>query len=204
MSKLNDITNKRFGRLTALYILHNHHKKRVHWLCVCDCGNLKEVASNNLLTGVIKSCGCLRKAGTNIIHKKSNSRIYKIYHGIKDRCYNKNAPQYKDYGGRGIKVCDEWLHDFQAFYSWSMKHGYNDTLTIDRINNNKGYSPNNCRWVDMTTQVRNRRNTKYITYKGETKPLKEWCEILNLNYKTVNSRITKLHWSIENALGKEV
>lgn len=198
-----DLTSKKVGRLKVLYRLHNYRKKGVYWLCVCDCGNLKIVSSNNLRNGHTKSCGCLQKEPTNIIHGKSDTRLYKIYGCMKDRCNNKLHPAYFDYGERGIKICDEWLHDFQAFYDWSMSNEYDETLTIDRIDNNKGYSPDNCRWVDMKTQVRNRRNTKYITYKGETKTIKEWCEILGLNYKTVFARLHYYRWTIEKSLGLE-
>lgn len=119
---------------------------------------------------------------------------------MKDRCYNKNNKRYPDYGGRCITICDEWLNDFMSFYNWSIENGYNENLTIDRIDNNSSYKPSNCRWVDHKTQVRNRRNTKLFTYNGRTKPLAEWCEIQNLKYNIVSSRINKLNWPIEKAL----
>ena len=104
---------------------------------------------------------------------------------MKQRCYNINYTYYKDYGGRGIAVCDEWLNDFQAFYEWSMNNGYKDNLTIDRIDNNKGYSPNNCRWVTRKTQVQNRRNNVYITYDGKTQTLSQWADELGVRYNTL-------------------
>lgn len=198
-----DLTSKKVGRLKVLYRLHNYHKKGVYWLCICDCGNFIDVSSNNLRNRHTKSCGCLQKEPTNIKHGKSDTRLYKIWGCMKDRCNNKLHPAYFDYGERGIKICKEWLHDFQAFYNWALNNSYSDNLTIDRIDVDGNYEPNNCRWVDMKTQVRNRRNTKYITYKGETKPLKEWCEILNLNYTTIFARLYYYNWSIEKALGSE-
>lgn len=134
------------------------------------------------------------------IHGLKHCRLYNTWCRIKSKCYNKNNDHYKYYGKRGIKLCDEWLSDPVAFYNWSMENGYQDNLTIDRIDVNGNYEPNNCRWVDQKTQVRNRRNSRYITYKGETKTIMEWCEILNLKYRTVHKRIYKLNWSIEKAL----
>ena len=122
---------------------------------------------------------------------------------MRDRCYNTNRSQYTDYGGRGIVVCQEWLDDFMNFYNWAIDNGYKDGLTIDRINNDGNYEPDNCRWVDSKTQQRNRRNNRNFTYQGETHCLKEWCEILGLRYNTVVNRIHKSHWTIEQALELE-
>lgn len=119
---------------------------------------------------------------------------------MKGRCYNKNHTKYPNYGARGIKVCDEWLHEFMNFYNWSMSHGYKDNLTIDRIDVNGNYEPNNCRWADAKQQMRNTTRNVYYTINGETHCLSEWCEILNLNYQTVHSRMHKLGWSINEAL----
>ena len=125
------------------------------------------------------------------IHGLRHTRLYSTWCRIKRKCYNPNDDHYKYYGARGIKVCDEWLNNPKAFYNWSMENGYQNNLTIDRIDVNGNYEPNNCRWVDMSTQVRNRRNTIYLTYKGETKPLMEWCEILHLKYGTIKRRYYK-------------
>ena len=119
---------------------------------------------------------------------------------MKKRCYNSNDKAYNYYGGRGIKVCDEWLNDFQTFYDWSMNNGYNEHLTIDRIDVNGNYEPNNCRWVDYKIQNRNSRHNTLFTIDGETRCLSEWCEILNLNYKNVLARVTRYNWSIGEAL----
>lgn len=138
-----------------------------------------------------------------IKHGKYGTRLFNIYNNIKYRCYNRNHHKYKIYGARGITMCDEWLHDFMTFYDWAVNNGYNESLTIDRIDVNGNYEPNNCRWVDMKTQQRNRRNNSLVTYRGETKTLSEWCELLGLNYKTVQSRL-RYGWSIVRAFELEV
>lgn len=133
-------------------------------------------------------------------HKKCDTRLYCIFGAVKSRCYNKNNKRYKDYGGRGIAVCDEWKDDFMSFYNWAILNGYNDTLTIDRIDVNGNYEPSNCRWVTPKQQARNRRSNRNYTINGETHCLKEWCEIVGLNYRTVQYRINILNQNIERAL----
>lgn len=207
MSKpFKDITGQKFGRLTALYRLYNT-KCKTKWLCVCDCGNLKEVYITELIRGHTKSCGCLKRDTTisrnkrlRTTHGKTHTRLFNIWDAMKKRCYNKNVNNYKDYGGRGIKICDEWLHDFQAFYDWSISNGYDDNLTIDRIDVNGNYEPNNCRWLTHKQQQRNKRNNKNYTINGVTHCLSEWCNIHNTNYKLVWDRI-HIGWAIERALG---
>ena len=137
-------------------------------------------------------------------HGKTGSRLYEVWHHMKSRCYYTKNKNYNAYGGRGIAVCDEWKNDFMSFYNWAMENGYDDTLTIDRIDNNKGYSPNNCRWATAKQQVMNRTNTLQIAYKGKTKPLMEWCEILNLSYNTIWTRLHKYNWTVEKAFTKGV
>lgn len=136
---------------------------------------------------------------TNYKHGLSNSRLYKIYNNIKSRCYNSNTPQYKDYGGRGIQLCTQWLRDFTTFYNWSLNNGYEDSLTIDRINVDGNYEPNNCRWVSKSTQSNNKRNN--IMFKGET--LSVYCRKNNINYRTVKDRLLR-GWSIDDAVSKPI
>lgn len=202
------LKGRKFGRLTVLDKLHNYHKNnRIYWLCVCDCGNLIEVDSSRLVSGQTKSCGCLRKdllIKRNLKHDKSHTRLYNIWTQMKKRCYNSKTPQYKDYGGRGIAVCYEWCNNFQSFYDWSMANGYNDTLSIDRVDNNKSYSPDNCRWATRRQQNRNTRQNRNITINGETHCLKDWCDILGLKRSTVSNRINRYNWTIEKALELEV
>lgn len=201
--KYKDISGQKFGRLTALYRLNNYHdNKCTWWLCICECGNLTEVRYGNLKRGGTVSCGCyanekLKKSHTK--HGGYGSRIYATWQNMKSRCYYTLDKRYKDYGWRGITVCKEWKDDFQAFYDWAMNNGYDDSLTIDRIDVNGNYSPDNCRWTTRKQQVRNRRNNRYFTINGETNCLSEWCEIYNVNYWKTHERL-KRGWDIEKAL----
>lgn len=201
MSNFKDISGQQFGRLTALYRLHNYHDKHTKWLCVCDCGNLKEVRYEHLKNEMIVSCGCYHKEivkNVNTKHGKHNTPLYNIWLCMKGRCYYVDDKRYKNYGGRGIAVCSEWKDDFQAFYNWATSNGYKEGLTIDRIDNDGNYTPDNCRWATRKQQARNTRRTLNITINGETHCLKDWCKILGLNYDTVKYRIHH-NWSIERA-----
>ena len=188
-----DLTGQKFGRLTAIGVQDTNTRK-TYWVCKCDCGNVKVARSDSLQSGAIQSCGCMKKEQDRINleanhkHKMSHTRPYEIWLGMKKRCYNQNDARYDMYGGRGITVCDEWLHDFSAFYSWAISHGYSDELTIDRIDNDKGYSPENCRWADAKTQCRNRSTNIRIKIGNASKTLMEWCEIFELDYSTIHAR----------------
>lgn len=206
--KFKDISGQIFGHLTALYKLNNYHKKGVYWLCVCECGNLTEVNGKDLRKGNTKSCGCFRgryprnKPSISYSNNKP-TRLYRIYHNMKSRCYNKNFHKYKNYGARGVTICDEWKDDFQAFYDWAISNGYKDNLTIDRIDVNGNYEPNNCRWATNKQQSRNTTKNVYLTYNGKTQIMKDWADELNINYCTL---LTRHHrgWSDEECLfGKE-
>lgn len=162
----------------------------------CDCGNIKSIRVDNVVRETTKSCGCKKsemnlKAQHNYKHGESKSRIYQIYYKMKSRCYNPNYSESEYYGKRGIKICKEWLDSFEKFYEWSITNGYADNLSIDRINVNKGYYPNNCKWSTPKEQSRNRRNNIYITYNNETRCLSEWCEIFDLKYQTILQRINR-------------
>lgn len=133
-----------------------------------------------------------------------NRRLYGIWLNMRRRCVDAKQPNFSHYGGKGITVCEEWLHNYKAFYDWSISNGYTDELTIDRIDNNKGYSPENCRWADMKTQQNNRSYNKLLTYNGKTQNVKEWAEELGINYKTLWNRLFTYKWSIEKALKKGV
>lgn len=161
MRKIIDITGNKYNMLTVLRYDHSSDDKgRSYWLCKCDCGNEKVILSDSLKNGNTKSCGCLKKQN-NQTNGLWNTRIYNIWRNMKGRCYNpKSYKNYKHYGGRGIKVCDEWLNDFKSFYNWSITHGYRDDLTIDRIDVNGNYEPSNCRWITMQEQNRNKRSNK--------------------------------------------
>lgn len=143
-----------------------------------------------------------QKGNKNAVkHGLSNTRLHKIWHSMYCRCYYKSTNQYKNYGGRGIKVCEEWKHmqGFINFYNWAISNGYKETLTLDRINNNKGYCPSNCRWITPKEQSNNRRNNVYYTFNGETKTSKQWCELYNISPTTLSDRL-KRGWTLEQAL----
>lgn len=202
MSKAQDLTNLRFGRLTVIKDVGRSKDRQILWLCKCDCGNEKIVRAGNLKNGHIRSCGCLQQESRKIhsvTHGLSKTRIYKIYLGMKKRCYNKNYIQFDLYGGRGITICNEWLSDFINFYEWSMNNGYNDTLSIDRIDYNGNYCPENCRWATTKEQNLNTRKNRFITFNNETHTLKEWAEICHLSYRALQHRLDR-KWSIERAL----
>ena len=197
MSKLINLVGKRFNRLTVI-----KYMGKSKWLCKCDCGNETIVDSHNLRTNHTKSCGCYNKEKFKqrfTTHGLSTTRIYKIYLGIKKRCYNKNYREFHLYGGRGIKVCQEWLDDFMSFYIWSGANGYKDDLTIDRIDVNGNYESTNCRWITQAEQNLNTRKNHYITYNGITMSMKQWAEKCNLSYSTLQHRIYR-NWNVEKAL----
>ena len=208
MPKIIDLTGQKFGRLTALEpVGTNSHGNRV-WLCKCDCGNMYEVSVDSLRNGRTKSCGCLHSEVTKernikrVVHGGRGTRLYRIWRGIKTRCQNENNKDYKHYGGRGIKICNEWNKNFAAFRDWALANGYSDALTIDRIDVNGNYCPENCRWADARTQNGN-KSTCFLTYNGETRTRKEWSEITGISVDVIWNRLSN-GWSIERALTEPV
>lgn len=194
----------RFGSLTVLYMsrkkLYSHG---TCWVCRCDCGRKITCWGTRLRSGKHTHCGCrtfeiTSKARTT--HGLSRTRVYRTLKRMLQRCTNPNNEGYRRYGGRGIKVCREWSDHPERFVAWALANGYQEGLTIDRINNDKSYSPNNCRWVGWVPQARNRRGNHLVTWKGQTKTIAEWSEITGLKYHTINKRIAKYGWSVEDAL----
>jgi len=198
---IKDLTGQVFGKLTAVEIAGRSEKGSILWLCNCECGNTYTVASAYLVRGSTKSCGCYRGG-----HGLSGTKLYQVYNNILTRLNNPNHPQYKDYGGRGISICDEWAKPGEGmvnFYNWAVNNGYKEGLTIDREDVNGDYSPENCRWVTMKDQCDNRRSTRRITYKGETKSAKAWSLSLGGSSDLVIGRL-KLGWSEEEAVSTPI
>ena len=192
-----DIANQKFGRLTAL-----SRVKGSKWKCKCECGNIVYVRTNSLIQNYTLSCGCYHKdklKEINARHNLSNARIYHIWQNIKRRCYNQNYKYYSYYGKKGITMCDEWKSSFESFYEWSMSAGYSDKLTIDRINSNGNYEPNNCRLVTRKEQQNNISSNLNFTIDGKTKTLAQWCEIYNVPHERTRYRV-KNGWDILSAL----
>lgn len=198
-----NLLNKKFGKLTVVSLDHLG-KGGTFWLCECECGHHKVVRGSHLTAGDVKSCGCLRKEVLDsTTHGMSYSRLYSSWASIKKRCLLVTNKSYKSYGGRGITICDEWKESFEAFRDWALANGYDDTLTIDRIDNDGNYEPSNCRWVNAKTQARNRSTNTLITFNGETRCVSEWAEMKGMSNGALLERLRK-GWSIERALTQKI
>lgn len=196
-----DLTGRQFGRWTVLEMRGRHGGSR-YWLCQCSCGTEREVASNHLVDGSSTSCGCSRKDhAAKRTHGESRTRLYRTWKAMRRRCNDPNVRSYKDYGARGITVCDEW-NDYLTFREWALQHGYNDTLSIERIDVNKGYCPENCCWIPMNEQSKNRRNTYISKLSEDDAKIVKTALANGVNRQTIWYRITKMHMSARDAVAQ--
>lgn len=196
----NDLTGQRFGRISVLYRSDDHldpsGRHHVMWRCRCDCGTERDVNGDSLKRGHTVSCGCYNREQArenHLTHGHTDTHLYGVWCAIKRRCYNEKTHAYKDYGGRGIKMCETWKDDYPSFEKWALVSGYRDVpnlrCTIDRIDVNGDYEPSNCRWVDAKQQANNRRSNRNYTFNGETHNIMEWSKILGINYKSLHNRL---------------
>lgn len=189
--KVLDLSNKKFYKLTVIRQVQSKNHKTM-WECICDCGNTTLVLTSNLTCGRVKSCGCLKNEKLikrNTTHNLRKTPIYEVWKTMKQRCFNPNNSSYKNYGGRGISICKDWKDNFISFYEWSMLNGYKKGLTIDRIDNNSNYCPENCRWVDRTIQANNTRWNKLITIGGKVDTRANWMRYFNLDDYNFNKQL---------------
>ena len=201
-SRLVDIVGNRYGRLVVIGYEGKGNSRHHKWKCQCDCGNIVIVQGLNLKNGHTKSCGCLASEKSKeraTKHNMCETRLCKEWYRMLNRGTNTNWNEAHRYALRGITVCEEWKNSFESFKEWSLANGYDDTLSLDRIDNDKGYSPDNCRWADRKTQGRNKSNNVILEYNGEKKTLVEWSEILGIKYGTLHSRIYKCKLSTKEA-----
>lgn len=210
MSRFIDLTGHRFGRLTIVRRAENYVSPNgtsyASFICKCDCGKTVVVRSHDLRTGRTTSCGCYHDQccrERRTVHSMSRSPLNEIWSAMKQRCSNKNSKDYKNYGGRGISVCEEWEKDFTVFYEWSVKSGYKKGLSIDRIDVNGDYRPDNCRWVTQRVQSNNMRKNRVIEYNGERHTVSEWSEITGIKYRTILQRANS-GWDAERILTEPV
>ena len=196
---LQDIKNKKYNRLTVL-----QYEGRSKWKCRCECGNVCVIDGAKLKNGHTKSCGCLQKEATknsNSKHNDCGTRLHIEWLNMKSRCNNPHNKYYYLYGARGIIICKEWNKNYLTFKKWALNNGYTDKLTIDRINVDDNYSPENCRWATWKQQANNTRRTRKYTFGGTILSIKEWSELFNINYGTFKDRIDKRKWEFYKCLG---
>lgn len=206
MGKNINLIGQRHGRLTCVEYLglqkRPDGRNNKMWRCVCDCGKEKIVTTKTFRNS--QSCGCYKSEVLhNLRYKGTESHLlYGVYRQMLSRCYDSTSQHFKNYGGRGIQVCDEWLGEngLDNFREWAISSGYKKGLTLDRIYNDKDYSPNNCRWVDMKTQSNNKRNNLYFEMNGKTQTLMQWCEEYNVPYSRVRVRVQVMGWDLKEAL----
>ena len=203
-NKVKDITGLKAGLLTAVSFVGIAENGRAVWLCRCECGNEVERLSSIMCNASAKSkkshCGCEPAGKTHGLSKEKH--LYWVWASIIQRCENEINKDFTNYGGRGITICKEWRNDFGTFHAWAKSTGYKRGLTIERVDVNKNYNPENCDWIENEKQSLNRRHSAMLTYKGETKHLSDWAREYGINYKTLRGRIFDYGWSVDRSLGE--
>lgn len=197
-NKVIDITGQRYGRLTVLHLSETRYKKKVKWVCKCDCGSIKEIPSHHLRYGGTKSCGCSSHLYQVKTHHLSAHPIFGSWARMMARCYKPTDSKFPGYGGRGIQVCDRW-HDVTTFIA-DNEAKHRPGLTIDRIDNDGHYTPDNCQWATPLTQGNNKRNNFNITFNGRTQTLSQWSRECGIDHYTIWRRLRHHGWSVERAL----
>ena len=198
------------SRIKVLYNAGKDKHGAYMWMCKCLCGSdrIWKVSGGNLRSGHVISCGCLQKEIMSKVktrHGDSHkNRLYTIWCGMKSRCFNKNNSAYMNYGGRGISMCEEWIESYADFKNWAINNGYNDSLTIERINVDGNYEPNNCKWATWKEQGNNTRRNDFIEYNGEKHTITEWAEKIGVLPSTLWARINKYNMSIDEALNLDI
>lgn len=195
--KVVDVTGKRFGRLTAVS-RRASDGSNAWWSCVCECGSIKDVRLCHLQSGAVQSCGCSKKGRHRSQHGMTNTRVYRIWRQMHQRCENPNAEGYENYGGRGILVDKNW-DNFPTFFE-DMGQPPTEAHTLDRVETDKGYSKENCKWATWTEQHRNRRDNRLVTAFGQTKCMTEWAEEYKLPVSTLKNRLFRANMEPEAAL----
>lgn len=215
MGKAVDLTGQKFGRLTVVSqaesVYRKNGKPRRRWNCICDCGTERTIYGESLTRGLTLSCGCLQKERASeciTTHGETDSRLYGVWCAMKRRCYNPNVPEYHRYGGRGIVICDTWREDYMAFSRWARESGYDESAcrgecTLDRIDNDGPYSPDNCRWVTQSEQMNNVSYNRILEYNGEVHTVAEWAKIYDMPYGKLLQRLNRYGYSIQQALNTD-
>lgn len=187
MGKIKDMTGEKFGNLQIIEFAGLDSDNKALWLCRCDCGTEKVVPGKCLRSGSIKSCGCLKSKiaiQRNTTHGACRTKLYNSWRGMKERCLNPNSEAYRHYGARGITICSAWL-DFTAFKDWALANGYSDGLSIERLDVNRNYCPDNCAWIPLSEQGVNKRSTKWITVNGATNTMSGWAREIGVEIQTI-------------------
>ncbi len=204
MPRTKDLSGNKYGRAEVIRPYGKNKYGKTVFLCKCDCGKMFTTLGNSLQSGRTKSCGCLflEKSNEKVMslakHNKSNTRLYNIWHTMKQRCYYEKHKSFNIYGGRGIRMCQEWRNNFQAFYDWAISNGYAEDLTIDRVDINGDYEPSNCRWVTMKEQSNNKRNNHLIEYNGKVKTVSQWADEIGIDKNVLYKRLIG-GWSVQKA-----